>query len=101
MSHIVTTDEAMKLYRPPFRYEHGYIFDADHRMVADNDGMDTMGRVRGWGRIGALPNTEALQDKVGELIAQALTEFWQKSESLEIPDFLRNQSNLKNEKLKT
>ena len=71
-------DLAVKLYKPPFRYERGYIFDADNSMVADNDAQDTVGRVRGWGRIQYLPNPEILQDRVGELIAQALTEFWEK-----------------------
>jgi hypothetical protein len=50
----------------------------DSRIVYDNDGVDTMGRVRGWGRIQYLPNPEALQDKVGEMIAEAITDYWKK-----------------------
>lgn len=69
---------ALELYKPPFRFDRGYIFDADSRMVYDNEGVDTMGRVRGWGRIQYLPNPEALQDKVGEMIAEALNDFWKK-----------------------
>jgi len=68
--------DALALYQPPFRFDHGYIFDANHRMVADNEGQDVALRVRGWGRISHLPTPEALQDKVGELIAEALTEYW-------------------------
>lgn len=67
---------AVELYKPPFRYEYGYIYDAAHRVVADSDGQDAVLRVRGWGRIGYLPDAAALQDKVGELIAEALTKHW-------------------------
>ena len=75
---------AIKLYRPPFKFDRGYIFDADSRMVYDNNGMDTMGRVRGWGRIQYLPNPEELQDKVGEMIAEALNDFWKKQSTDEM-----------------
>ena len=68
--------EAMKLYSPPFRYDRGYIWDAQNNMVADDDAQDVALRIRGWGRISYMPDAEALQDKVGELIAQAMTEFW-------------------------
>jgi hypothetical protein len=70
------TTLALLLYKPPFRYDRGYIHDSDNRIVADDDGLDTVGRVRGWGRISYLPNPQALQDKVGEIIALALTEYW-------------------------
>ncbi len=63
----------MALYTPPFRFERGYILDSTNEMVADNGGIC---RVRGWGRIQKQPNAAALQDKVGELIAQAMTEYW-------------------------
>lgn len=73
-------DKAKELYTPPFRFEYGYIFDANGNMVADNrtDGEDAALRVRGWGRIQYHENPEQLQDAVGELIAEALTEFWSK-----------------------
>jgi hypothetical protein len=73
---------ALALYKPPFMFVHGYIFDADSRMVADQDGFQggvethIAARVRGWGRIGYMPDAEALQDEVGAVIAEALTEFW-------------------------
>jgi len=72
--------KAMGLYRPPFRFEHGYILDADGHMMSDNEGegQDVIQRVRGWGRIGSMDDAEALQDAVGEVIAQALTEYWQR-----------------------
>jgi hypothetical protein len=34
-------------------------------------------RVRGWGRISSLQEPEKLIDEVGEVIAEALTKFWQ------------------------
>lgn len=68
---------ALLLYKPPFTYLNGYVYDADLRMVSDNDGGDADPvRVRGWGRISYLPDAEALQDEVGAIIARALTAYW-------------------------
>jgi hypothetical protein len=74
---------ARRLYRAPFRYEMGYIYDAGGEMVSDGrvDKEDQpqqliVQRVRGWGRIGYLADAEQLQDTVGALIAEALTRFW-------------------------
>lgn len=73
-------DKSIGLYTPPFRFEHGYIWDAKGKMVADNhvDGEDAALRVRGWGRISYMENPEALQDEVGNVIALAMTEFWER-----------------------
>ncbi|MGS3469178.1 hypothetical protein ACB303_24365 [Citrobacter farmeri] len=73
-------DKSICLYTPPFRFEHGYIWDAKGKMVADNhvDGEDAALRVRGWGRISYMENPEALQDEVGNVIALAMTEFWER-----------------------
>ena len=68
---------AIDLYTPPFNYQCGYIFDANHKMVADDAGA-YITRVRGWGMIGRMENAEDVQDTVGELIAKALTEYWEK-----------------------
>lgn len=69
---------AIALYKPPFKFDFGYIWDADGQMVADQklneDGQIL--RVRGWGRISYLENPEALQDEVGEVIALALSDYW-------------------------
>lgn len=53
---------ALDLYKPPFRFIHGYIQDSDGRTVADNDGVSEgiAARVRGWGRISYLPTPEQL-----------------------------------------
>lgn len=75
---------AMALYKPPFKFRMGYIHDAGGHMVADQDGFgegskvfdSIAARVRGWGRIGYLPDAEALQDEVGAVIADALTAYW-------------------------
>ncbi len=71
------TQQAMSLYKPPFRFHRGYIWDTDNKMVADDDAQDVALRVRGWGAISYKPDAEALQDEVGRLIAEALTQYWQ------------------------
>jgi hypothetical protein len=68
------TKEAFKLYWPPFKYQKGYIYDSKGNMVADQAAL----RVRGWGKISYMKDPEELQDTVGVLFAQALTEFWKK-----------------------
>lgn len=83
MTTITSTDlrnKSIGLYTPPFRFEHGYIWDAKGQMVADNhvDGEDAALRIRGWGRISYMENPEALQDEVGNVIALAMTEFWER-----------------------
>ena len=79
---------AFALYRPPFRFEHGYIWDAGNNMVADQDDAcsdavsNEIARVRGWGRICSMPEPMVLQDAVGALIANALTEYWTRHNGL-------------------
>src|SRR5574343_173075 len=67
---------AAELYFPPFRFEHGYIWDSKNNMVADENANDIVARIRGWGRISYLDNAEDLQDEVGHLIAELLTKHW-------------------------
>lgn len=74
------TARAIALYKPPFKFVLGYIFDAEDRVVADDHEMPKEGisRIRGWGRISYLPDAAALQDECGRIVAQALTEFWER-----------------------
>jgi hypothetical protein len=71
--------DALKLYTPPFKYKHGYIWDSQMHMVCDERGQDSIQRIRGWGRISYLTQPEKLQDMLGDLVAQALNEFWEKN----------------------
>lgn len=84
-AQLTVRQRALRLYRAPFRYEMGYIWDANGEMVADdrvdsddkeNHASSIAARVRGWGRIGYMPDADKLQDEVGALIAEALTKFW-------------------------
>lgn len=70
--------EAMAVYTPPFKYLHGYIYDSQNLMVADDGDMKfgvegaVASRVRGWGRFGYMPNGAELQDEIGQMMADAL-----------------------------
>lgn len=79
---------ALDLYKPPFKYhpQLGWIFDGEGRQVLDKIDETAVLRIRGWGRIGYLENPEQLQDKVGELIAEALNEFWDKNQPFDKGD---------------
>tara|TARA_R110000851_G_C12892294_1_gene547264 strand:+ start:53 stop:331 length:279 start_codon:yes stop_codon:yes gene_type:complete len=82
---------AMALYTPPFKYQHGYIYDSAGNMFADDScereevvEADEEGnlalRVRGWGRLQYLKtefDNGDIQDELGRLIAKALTKYWE------------------------
>lgn len=80
MAEPTYREDALNLYSPPFRYEHGFIWDSQNNVVADEPGghygEDAALRVRGWGRISYKPDPDKLQDAVGRLMAEALTAFW-------------------------
>lgn len=78
---------ALALYHGPFRYDPnggGFIWDDGGRdgveMVADvrADHDGAAARARGWGRISYMEDAAALQDAAGELIAEALSEYWER-----------------------
>jgi len=71
--------ELLTLFKPPFVFDErgDYIFDSDTNMVLDNTEELAVARLRGWGRIQYLEDANNLQNKVGELIALALTEYWE------------------------
>ena len=65
------TKEALNLYKPPFKFICGFIYDHNGEMV-----IDQVCRIRGWGRISYMENAEGIQDTVGDIVARALTEYW-------------------------
>ena len=84
MKHL---DKILKLYVPPFSYQYGYIYDGNGNVFADDpaENLTNLVRVRGWGYLtgkgaqGIDHDTAAeIQDEIGEMIAEALTEYWEK-----------------------
>jgi len=79
---------AMTVYTPPFKYQHGYIFDSQNLMVADNGPISgdqsvegaVAARVRGWGKLSYLPNGAELQDEIGQMMADALNALYANTE---------------------
>jgi hypothetical protein len=74
---------ARKFFRPPFRFENGYIWDSNGEMVADDridqpEDASSVLRARGWGRMKYEPESEQLYDEVGTELAAALTRGWVK-----------------------
>lgn len=76
------------LYTAPFKYEGGYIFDAEHHMVADDH--ESPFRVRGWGylqyRFDSKEEAARAQDILGEMLAQAMTMIWEEHARSKIPE---------------
>lgn len=82
------TEKALLVYRPPFRYECGYIFDAEGKMAADEGGsVESSCRVRGWGRLQYMKDVDPakLQDHIGEMIAESMTAYWKTLKSVGAP----------------
>lgn len=82
---------AIELYKPPFKFQYGYVYDSNGNCFADINGGcdDTIEtecgsialRVRGWGRIQYIKGThspEDIQDQVGKEIVKALNAHWEK-----------------------
>jgi hypothetical protein len=74
--------KAIALLRPPFSFYMGYIWDGckDQNMVADEGGCEigTIARLRGWGRLGKLEDGAEIQDAIGEIIAEALNQYFER-----------------------
>lgn len=81
MTDKALRQRALDLYKPPFKFKCGYIFDASGEMVADDDSVPehVAARIRGWGRIQYLPSPGDLQDEVGQMVAEALTAYWEQA----------------------
>jgi hypothetical protein len=77
--------DAMSIYTPPFRYVHGYIYDSNNLMVADDGDMTgeknvksaIAARVRGWGKISYMQNGAAIQDEIGQMVVDALNQYYE------------------------
>ena len=85
--------KALKIYTAPFTYRAGWIRDANN-VVASSAGRqhdqplnvieDVIGimQVRGWGHIQYIDlnkfSPEDLQDQIGEIICEALNDYWDK-----------------------
>lgn len=74
--------KAIGLLKPPFKFDNGYIFDGSkaRNMVCDEGECElgTIARLRGWGRLGNLPDGGEIQDAVGEVIAEALNQYFER-----------------------
>jgi hypothetical protein len=73
--------QALDMYKPPFQFHHGYIFDSAGHMFADEGRPEEAAsliavRIRGWGRLGKLSNGAEVQDAAGHLVVAALNAFW-------------------------
>jgi hypothetical protein len=70
---------AMLIYKPPFKFNRGYIHDSAGHMVADDDQVQgsIAAQVRGWGYInGRFQEPETLQDEIGQMMADALNAYY-------------------------
>lgn len=67
---------ALDLYEPPFTYDPLGQFILDSKRTSIVCDQDNITRIRGWGHIQKMENPEKIQDKLGEMIAEALNEYW-------------------------
>lgn len=80
------SEAALALYEGPFSFDGIYIIDKNGQMVADQGGNGEVRqsialRIRGWGRVQYLPDPINLQNEIGRMIAEAMTEYWNKYKS--------------------
>lgn len=73
----------MAYYQPPFKAEFGFIKDSSGRPTSDMGGaeglaVNEIARVRGYGFLSYKKGTQSLLRTMGKIIAEALTEYWQK-----------------------
>ncbi|MNY15947.1 hypothetical protein D3C86_1491860 [compost metagenome] len=82
----------LEFYKGPFRFDHlgGYIWakgdETTHgsQMFADLDqAAERCARIRGWGALQYLKDVdcEALQDEIGVMFAEAITEYWDRAKN--------------------
>lgn len=82
----------LEFYKGPFRFDHlgGYIWakgdPSTHgsQMFADLDqATERCARIRGWGALQYLKDVDcgALQDEIGVMFAEAITEYWDRAKN--------------------
>lgn len=74
------------LLTPPFRYSWGYVWGSAHERVLDECGSAPHGaaaQIRGWGRLSYMTEFDPakMQDELGHMYAQALTEYWDRQQN--------------------
>ena len=80
-------EKLKQFYQPPFRYEHGYVFDSTHKMIADvatDDAPLMAAKLRSWSQLirkHGVDDGAVLRDKLGLVIAEALNEYWDRIEA--------------------
>lgn len=83
---------ALDFYKGPFKFDHmgGYIWavgdksTGGNQMFADLDAAsERCARIRGWGALQYLKDVDpaALQDEVGVMFAEAITEYWDRKKN--------------------
>lgn len=74
--------KAIAILQPPFKLKRGFIYDSseDQNMVCDSGDCEigTIARIRGWGRLSKLPEGSEIQDAIGEIIVEALNDYFNK-----------------------
>jgi hypothetical protein len=82
----------LEFYKGPFHFDHmgGYIWAKGEpgvtgsQMFADLDGAsERCARIRGWGALQYLKDVDcgALQDEIGVMFAEAITEYWDRAKN--------------------
>jgi hypothetical protein len=85
----------LEFYKGPFKFDHmgGYIWakgdksTQGNQMFADLDqASERCARIRGWGALQYLKGVdcEALQDEIGVMFAEAITEYWDRAKNAQV-----------------
>jgi len=85
----------LEFYKGPFRFDHlgGYVWakgdesTSGSQMFADLEGAsERCARIRGWGALQYLKDVdcEALQDEIGVMFAEAITEYWDRQKNTRV-----------------
>lgn len=86
---------ALDFYKGPFKFDHmgGYIWalgdksTKGNQMFADLDAAkERCARIRGWGALQYLKDVDcgALQDEIGVMFAEAITEYWDRQMNTQV-----------------